>query len=40
VAADATLNQSDGIHPNVDGVAVIVEKTLPAVEALLAKAKQ
>jgi acyl-CoA thioesterase I len=40
VAADAALNQADGIHPNPKGVAIIVEKTLPAVEALLSKVKQ
>ncbi|WP_445679631.1 arylesterase [Radicibacter daui] len=36
VAADPKLNQADGIHPNKDGVAVIVGKMLPAVEKLLA----
>jgi acyl-CoA thioesterase I len=40
VAADASLNQSDGIHPNLQGVQVIVAKSLPAVEALVAKAKE
>ncbi len=35
VAAQAALNQSDGIHPNADGVAVIVERILPHVESLL-----
>jgi acyl-CoA thioesterase I len=40
VAADASLNQSDGIHPNPQGVQVIVERTLSAVEALVAKAKE
>ncbi len=40
VAADASLNQSDGIHPNREGVAIIVQKTLPAVEALIARAKE
>jgi acyl-CoA thioesterase-1 len=29
VAADPTLNQADGIHPNAKGVAVIVERMLP-----------
>ncbi len=38
VAADPALNQADGIHPNADGVARIVEKILPAVEALIAQA--
>jgi acyl-CoA thioesterase I len=40
VAADASLNQGDGIHPNPQGVAVIVARTLPAVEALISKAKE
>ncbi|MCA8927673.1 MAG: arylesterase [Alphaproteobacteria bacterium] len=31
------LIQSDGLHPNVAGVAVIVANILPAVETLLAK---
>lgn len=35
VAADPSLNLSDGIHPNEAGVAVIVERILPAVEQLL-----
>lgn len=30
------LIQADGLHPNADGVAVIVERIMPAVEALLA----
>jgi len=29
VAADETLNQSDGLHPTKDGVAIIVEKIGP-----------
>lgn len=40
VAAVAALNQSDGIHPNAEGVGIIVEKTLAAVVALVAKAKE
>jgi acyl-CoA thioesterase I len=40
VAADAQLNQADGIHPNSKGVSVIVERTLPVVEALLTKVKK
>jgi acyl-CoA thioesterase I len=40
VAADAALNQADGIHPNREGVAIIVQKTLPVVEALISKAKE
>ena len=39
VAADPKLNQPDGLHPNPAGVKVIVERMLPAVEALLGKAK-
>lgn len=35
VAAVPELNQKDGIHPNADGVAVIVENILPYVEDLL-----
>ena len=36
VATVAALNQPDGIHPNADGVAVIVENILPDVRRLLA----
>jgi acyl-CoA thioesterase-1 len=36
VAANPQLNQSDGIHPNAEGVAKIVEQILPLVMALLA----
>ncbi len=36
VAARPELNQSDGIHPNARGVAVIVERLLPHVKELLA----
>jgi acyl-CoA thioesterase I len=35
VQGDATLNLSDGMHPNPKGVRVIVERILPAVEALI-----
>jgi acyl-CoA thioesterase-1 len=35
-ALNAELMQRDGIHPNAEGVSVIVEKILPQVEALLA----
>jgi acyl-CoA thioesterase-1 len=38
VAADPKLNQPDGLHPNPEGVKVIVARILPAVEALIAKA--
>ena len=36
VAADPALNQDDGIHPTAAGVAVIVERLLPHVLALVA----
>lgn len=39
VAAEPRLNQADGIHPNAEGVAVIVERILPKVEELIAQAK-
>jgi acyl-CoA thioesterase-1 len=39
VAADPALNQPDGIHPNARGVAVMVERLLPAVEALIARTR-
>ena len=35
VATEPALNQSDGIHPNRDGVAVIVERILPLVMRLI-----
>ena len=37
VAGEAKLNQPDGLHPTGEGVAVIVERILPAVEGLLKK---
>ena len=37
VAAQADLNQADGIHPNEKGLAVIVPKLLPLVAQLLSK---
>jgi acyl-CoA thioesterase-1 len=39
VAADAKLNQHDGLHPTAAGVDVIVAKILPKVEELIARAK-
>lgn len=39
VAAEPVLNQPDGIHPNARGVAVMVERILPAVERLIEKAR-
>jgi acyl-CoA thioesterase I len=35
VAADAKLNQADGLHPTAEGVDVIVKNILPAVQAFL-----
>ena len=35
VAADAHLNQADGMHPTAEGVDVIVRNILPTVEAFL-----
>ena len=40
VAAVAELNQKDGIHPNADGVAVIVKRMVPKVIELIARAKR
>jgi len=40
VAADPGLNQADGIHPNKQGVAVIVERILPAVKKLMTVARK
>jgi acyl-CoA thioesterase I len=37
VAAEASLNQPDGIHPNARGVEEVVRRILPAVETLLAR---
>jgi len=39
VAADAKLNQRDGIHPTAEGVDVIVARILPKVEELVAKVR-
>ncbi len=40
VAADAKLNQADGIHPTPAGVDIIVTNILPTVEAFLGTIKQ
>ncbi len=40
VAAQATLNQQDGIHPNPDGVAVIVEAITPYAVQLVEHARK
>ncbi|WP_024511424.1 arylesterase [Bradyrhizobium sp. ARR65] len=39
VAADAKLNQADGIHPTAEGVDIIVKNVLPTVEAFLGTIK-
>jgi acyl-CoA thioesterase-1 len=39
VAADPKLNQRDGLHPTAAGVTVIVDKILPEVEQLIARAR-
>lgn len=35
VAADAKLNQADGIHPTAEGVDIVVNNMLPTVEAFV-----
>ena len=40
VALDPDLNQSDGIHPNIGGVAEITRRVLPHVERLLEAAAE
>jgi acyl-CoA thioesterase-1 len=40
VAADAMLNQSDGIHPSAAGVERIVAGILPKVEELMIRIAQ
>jgi acyl-CoA thioesterase-1 len=35
VAADASLNQADGMHPTAEGVDIIVKNILPTVQAFL-----
>ena len=35
VAADARLNQADGMHPTAEGVDIVVKNILPTVEAFL-----
>ena len=39
VAADAKLNQHDGLHPTAAGIDVIVAKILPKVEELIARVR-
>jgi acyl-CoA thioesterase-1 len=38
-AADRTLTQPDGLHPNAAGVAVIVRRILPTVQELIARVR-
>ncbi len=40
IAGDPKLNLPDGLHPNTEGVGVIVDRILPAIEALIAKLNQ
>jgi acyl-CoA thioesterase-1 len=40
VAADAKLNQADGIHPTPAGVDIIVKNIMPVVEAFLGTIKE
>ncbi|MFL6797135.1 MAG: arylesterase [Xanthobacteraceae bacterium] len=40
VAAQAKLNQRDGVHPTAAGVQILVERILPKVEELLARVQQ
>jgi acyl-CoA thioesterase-1 len=35
VAAEPSLNQADGLHPNAEGVEVVVRRILPEVVKLL-----
>jgi acyl-CoA thioesterase-1 len=39
VAAVPKLNQADRMHPTKEGVAVIVDRILPLVEKLIARAE-
>jgi len=39
VALDSSLNLGDGLHPNEDGVAEIVERIMPDVERLIERAR-
>ena len=39
VVRNPKLNLSDGLHPNAAGVAVIVNRILPKVEALIARVR-
>jgi acyl-CoA thioesterase-1 len=37
VAGDSRFNQKDGMHPNAEGVDVIVERILPSIEVVIAR---
>ena len=39
VAGDDKLNQRDGLHPTAPGIDIIVERIMPKVEELMARAK-
>jgi len=39
VAANLSLTQSDGMHPNAAGVGIIVERILPQVQELIARVR-
>ena len=39
VAADRTLTQQDGLHPNAAGVAIIVRRILPTMQELIARVR-
>jgi acyl-CoA thioesterase-1 len=39
VAAEPSLNQDDGIHPNADGVRIIVERLMPRLRELITQAR-
>lgn len=39
VAADRTLTQQDGLHPNAAGVAVIVRRILPTMQEFIARVR-
>ena len=40
VAADAKLNQRDGLHPTKAGVEAIVSRIVPKVEELVARVRE
>jgi acyl-CoA thioesterase-1 len=39
VAADRTLIQHDGLHPNAAGVGIIVQRISPKVEELITRVR-